>query len=93
MHTSIGGKLFIAQLDHILKVDEPSTNAKKKRICVCIYSKFSVKSEASQKHIVKSRLFNASHLQIGRVSTYRQVLHLTISVCRKIQHKGYIRTI
>ena len=29
MHTSIGAKLFICKLDYCLKVDEPSTNAKK----------------------------------------------------------------
>ena len=87
MHTSIRAKLFICKLDYCLKVSEPSTNAKKKGICVSICSKFSVKSEASHKNIVKSRLFNACRLQIGRVGTYRQVLHLTITVCRKVQHK------
>ena len=47
MHTSIGAKIFIGKLNYCLKVDEPSTNAKKKRgICVCICSKFSVKCEA-----------------------------------------------
>ena len=47
-----------------------------------------VKCEASY----KSKLFNACRLQIGRVGTYRQVLHLTITVCRKLQDKVYIRT-
>ena len=47
MHTSVGAKLFIGgKLDYCLKVDEPSTNAKKKRICVHICSKF---CEASHK--------------------------------------------
>ena len=53
-------------------------------ICVCICSKFSVKSEASHKNIVKVD-FNACRFQIGRVGTYRQVLHLTITVCSKVQ--------
>ena len=53
MHTSIGAKLFICKLHYSLKVDEPSINAKKKGICVHICSKFSVKSEASHKNIVK----------------------------------------
>ena len=44
IHTSIGAKLFIGNLDYCLKVDEPSTNAKKMR-CVHICSKFSVKCE------------------------------------------------
>ena len=53
MHTSIGAKLFICKLDYCLKVDEPSTNAKKNGICVRICAKLSVKSEASHKNIVK----------------------------------------
>ena len=40
----------------------------------------------------KSRLFTACRLQIGRVGTYRQVVHLTITVSRKVQDKVYIRT-
>ena len=52
MHTSIGAKLFICKLDYCLKVDE-SSNAKKNGICVRICSKFSVKSEAGHKNIVK----------------------------------------
>ena len=87
MHTSIGTKLFICKLDYCLKVDELLV-VKKKGICVRICSKFSVKSEAK----CKSRLLNGCRLQIGRVGTYRQVLHLTITVCRKVQHKVYIRT-
>ena len=78
MHTSIGAKLFICKLEYCLKVDEPSTNAKKKGICVRICSKFSVKYEASHKTYCKSRLLNACRLQIGRVGTYRQVLHLYV---------------
>ena len=42
-----------------------------------ICSKFSVKCEASHKNIV--------------IGTYRKVLHLTITVCRKLQDKVYIR--
>ena len=56
MHTSIGAKLFICKLDYCLKVDE-SSNAKKNGICVRICSKFSVKSEASHKNIVKVDFF------------------------------------
>ena len=52
--------------------------------CVHICSKFSVKCGASHKNNRKSRLFNAYHLQIGRICTYRQVLHLTITVFRKL---------
>ena len=57
-----------------------------------ISSKLSVKCEASHTDYCKSRLFNACRLQIGGVGTYRQVLHLTITVCRKLQDKVYIRT-
>ena len=54
MHTSIGAKLFNGKLDYFLKVDEPSTNAKKKNgISVSICSKLSVKCEESHKNIVK----------------------------------------
>ena len=38
---------------------------------------------------VEQYSFNACCLQIGRVGTYRQVLHLTITVCRKLQDKVY----
>ena len=57
----------------------------KKGICVYISSKFSMNCEAT----LKILLFNVCHLQIGRVGTYRQVLHLTITVCRKLQDKVY----
>ena len=83
MHTSIGAKLFIGRSDYCLKVDEPSTNAKKNGICERICSKFSVKCESSHKNIV-----NVDFLML----TYRHVLHLTITVCRKVQHYVYIRT-
>ena len=43
--------------------------------CVRICSKFSVKCEASY----KSKTFKACCIQIGRVGTYRQVLHLSCS--------------
>ena len=80
MHTSIGANLFICKLDYCLKVGEPSTNVKKYGICVRICYKFSVKSESS--HNCYSGIFYACSLQIGRVGT--QVLHLTITVCRKL---------
>ena len=67
MHTSIGAKLFICKLDYCSKVDEPIVLMLKKGMCVRICSKFSVKCEAN--HMSPS---------IGRVGTYRQVLHLTI---------------
>ena len=57
MFTSIGAKLIICKLDYCLKMDESSTNAKKKGICVRIFSKFTVKSEASHKNIVKVDFF------------------------------------
>ena len=57
MHTSIGAKLFICKLDYCLKVDEPSTNAKKMGYICVIALKFSVKCEASQKSIVQVDFF------------------------------------
>ena len=36
----------------------------------------------------KSRFFNAYCLQVGRVGTYRQVLHLTIGVCGSTLYVG-----
>ena len=56
-----------------------------------ISSKLSVKCEASHKDYCKKWIFNACRLQIGRVGTYRQVLHLTIPVSRKLRDK-VIRT-
>ena len=35
MYTSIGAKLF-GKLDYSFKVDEPSTNAKKRDVCVLL---------------------------------------------------------
>ena len=89
MHSSIGAKLFICKLDYSLKVDEPSTNAKN-GMCVRICSKFSVKCEASHKNIVKVDFFLM--FVALRVGNYMQVLHLTITVCRKLQDKVYIRS-
>ena len=48
-------------------------------ICVCICS---VKCEASHKKHCNSRLFNACHLQIEKVGTYRL---LDLSICSKLQ--------
>ena len=53
MHTSIRAKLFICKLDYCSKVDEPIVVMLKKGMCVRIFSKFSVKCEASHKNIVK----------------------------------------
>ena len=78
------------KLDYCLKVDE--LLIKKNGIFVRNCSKFSVKCEASHKNIVKIYFFNACCLQIGRVGTYRQVLHSTITVYRKLQDKVFIRT-
>ena len=43
-------------------------------------------------YMVLHHSFNACHLQIGRVGTYRLVLYLTITVRRKPLDKVYIRT-
>ena len=65
-------------------MDGPSSN--KNGISVHVCSKFSVKCEASHKNNSK---VDFCRLQIGRVGTYRQVLHLTITACRKLQDKVY----
>ena len=88
MHTSIGAKRFICKLDYCLKVDEPSTNAKKMGYVYVFALNFQYNLRQAIKYC-KIRLFNACRLQIGRVGTYRQVLRLTITVCRKLQDKAY----
>ena len=58
-----------------------------------ICSKFSVKCEASHKDIVKvDSLMLVTFKYIGRVGTNRKVVHLTITVCRKLHDKVYLGT-
>ena len=69
MHTSIGAKLLIYKLDYCLKVDEPSTNAKKMGYVYVFALNFQYNLRQAIKYC-KIRLFNACRLQIGRVGTY-----------------------